>query len=283
MASRARQGTEALPEHLAERIAEQQRIAQANGEIILEDPTVALGALTRQRPTFTRQELVQYLRARTQNETQFDAVLTAVSQSSELVALSLERFTSRDMIEAEKSLVRRAVSMANRRGHGVALDRQNVISAQCLLSDAARQAFSCLVSEGDAKALAVTSGVKAAILAAAAQAWSGQGLAVRGVAPSRRAARSLQAVAGVRSQSLAACEEEWQSGAEMSRDTVLLLDGAEVLGLKQFERFLAAVDRARAKAVLVGDFDQLYAARGESPFRDLMRHIPDSVEVSHDR
>jgi ATP-dependent exoDNAse (exonuclease V) alpha subunit len=68
----------------------------------------------------------------------------------------------------------------------------------------------------------------------------------------------------------------------MSRDTVLLLDGAEMLGLKQLERCLAVADRARAKAVFVGDFDQLHAARAGSPFRDLMRNIPDSVEVSHD-
>jgi ATP-dependent exoDNAse (exonuclease V) alpha subunit len=140
----------------------------------------------------------------------------------------------------------------------------------------------CLVSEGDAKALAVTGAPKAAILAAASQAWGGQGLIVRGVAPSRRAACSLQAVSGVTSQSLAACEEEWQGDFEMSPDMVLLLDGAEMLGLKQLERFLAVADRARAKAVFVGDFDQLHAARAESPFRDLMRNIPDSVEVSHD-
>jgi ATP-dependent exoDNAse (exonuclease V) alpha subunit len=102
------------------------------------------------------------------------------------------------------------------------------------------------------------------------------------VAPSRRAACSLQALSGVNSQSLAVCEEEWQGGLEMSRDTVLLLDGAQSLGLKQIERVLAVADRARAKAVFVGDFDQLHAARAESPFRDLMRNIPDSVEVSHD-
>jgi len=283
---RSRVGSGTLPTHLEERIAEQQRIAKANGETILEDPTVALSAMTRQRPAFTRQELVQYLRARTQSAAQFGAVLSAVVQCSELVGLGAvggeDRFTSRDMIEAEKSLLRRTVSMTSRRGHGVPLDRQNILSAQCMLRDSARKAFMCLVSEGDAKALAVTGQPKAAILAAASQAWSGHGLAVRGVAPSRRAADSLQAVSGIKSQSLAACEEEWQADFEMSRDTVLLLDGAEMLGLKQLERILAVADRARAKAVFVGDFDQLHAAQAESPFRDLMRNIPDSVEVSHD-
>lgn len=284
---RARVGSGTLPAHLEERIAEQQRIAKANGETILEDPTVALRALTHQRPAFTHQELVQYLRARTQNTVEFDAVLSAVSQSSELVALGSvdgqDRFTSRDMIEAQKSLLRRTASMAARRGHGIPLDRQNLLSAQCMLGDSARRAFMCLVSEGDAKALAVASQPKPAILAAAAQAWTAEGLAVRGVAPSRRAAHSLESAAGVRSQSLAACEEEWQGDFEMSKDTVLLLDGAEMLGLKQLERLLAVADRARAKAVFVGDFDQLHAARAQSPFRDLMHNIPDSVEVSHDR
>jgi ATP-dependent exoDNAse (exonuclease V) alpha subunit len=218
---------------------------------------------------------------------EFDAVLAAVSQCSELVALSAaaggeDRFTSRDMIEAEKSLLRRTASMATRRGHGVPLDRQNILSAQFMLRDSARQAFMCLVSEGDAKALAVTGQPKAAILTAASQAWGAEGFTVRGVAPSRRAAHSLEAVSGVKSQSLAACEEEWQADFEMSRDTVLMFDGAEMLGLKQMERFLAVADRARAKAVFIGDFDQLHAARAESPFRDLMRNIPDSVEVSHD-
>jgi Ti-type conjugative transfer relaxase TraA len=283
---RARLGRGALPTHLEQRIAEQQQIAQVNSETILEDPSVALRGLTRQRPAFTHQELVQYLRARTPNAAQFDAVLTAVSQSSELVALGSvggqDRFTSRDLIEAQKSLLRRTASMTSRRGHGVALDQQNFLAAQCMLNGAARQAFMCLVSEGDAKALAVSGDSKAAILAAASQAWGGQGLAVRGVAPSRRAAHSLQAVLGVKSQSIAACEEEWQPGFEMSRDTVLLLDGAEMLGLKQLEHFLAVADRARAKAVFVGDFDRLRVARAESPFRDLMRNIPDSVEVSHD-
>lgn len=290
---RTRAGSGALPAHLEERVAEQRRIAKANGETILEDPTVALRALTRQRPAFTYQELVQYLRARTQDAVEFDAVLNAVSRSSELVALAAvhgqDQFTTRDMIEAEKSLKRRTLSMAARRGHGVPLERQNVLSMQCMLGDSARQAFMCLVSEGDAKALAVAGTLKAAILAAASQAWVEQGLAVRGVAPSRRAAHSLEAVSGVRSQSLAACEEEWQADPAdtemsrdtgMSRDTVLLLDGAEMLGLKQLERVLAVADRARAKAVFVGDFDQLRAARARSPFQDLMRNIPDSVEVS---
>ena len=61
---RARQAG-ALPAHLSERIAEQQDITQRNGVAILEDPTVALRALTHQRPIFSRRELVEFLHSRT--------------------------------------------------------------------------------------------------------------------------------------------------------------------------------------------------------------------------
>ena len=144
----ARRSGSPLPAHLAERIVDQQRIARENGEMILEDPSVALRALTQQRPTFTRRQLEQYLKSRTESAPQCDAVLTAVTRCGDLVAVGVvdgeERFTSRDMIDAEKSLLRRTASMMVRRGHGVARDRQNVVSTELSLSDAARRAFEYL-------------------------------------------------------------------------------------------------------------------------------------------
>ena len=113
---RARRDDRLLPEHLSERIAEHQRIASENGELILADPTVALRALTHQRPSFTHRELVSFLRARTHGAVQLAAVLAAVTQSGDLTPLAAvageERFTSRDTVEAEESLLRRCRAMA---------------------------------------------------------------------------------------------------------------------------------------------------------------------------
>jgi len=259
---RVRQGDSELPGHVAERIAEQQLIAKENGRTILEDPTVGLRAITHQRPIFTYPELVQFLRSRTESAAQLDAVLHAITQSADLVALGSAadgqgRFTSRDMIEAEKSLTRRAASMVARRGHGVDADRQSLVLSQCPLDFEQRRAFGYLVSEGDVKAIAVADGTKAALLTAARQAWDSQGLAVQGAA-----------------QSLARCEEEWQQGREpLTRGTVLLLDASPTTGLKQLERVLAVVDKARAKVVLIGDLDQLHAIKVESQFRNLLRQV----------
>jgi ATP-dependent exoDNAse (exonuclease V) alpha subunit len=250
---RARQGAQTLPSHLTDRIAEQQRIAHENGETILEDPTVALRALTHQRPIFTYPELAQFLRSRTSSAAQFDTVLHAVTRSADFVALEPAaghrgRFTSRDMIEAEASLVRRAASMAARRGHAVAPDRQSAVASQFAMDDALRRAFEYLVSEGDAKAIAVAGAAKGVLLTASRQAWTAEGFAVVG--------------------------SEWQPGSDiLTRGTVLLLDASPMMGVKELERVLAAADHVRAKAVFIADSDQLEAMNVVSPFQNLLRQV----------
>ena len=250
---RTRQRDATLPSHLTDRVAEQQRIARENGETILADPTVALSALTHQRPIFTYQELAQFLRSRTSSATQFDAVLHAVTQSADFVALEPAsghqgRFTSRDMIEAQTSLIRRAASMIARRGHGVAPDRQRAVASQFEMDDALRRAFEYLVSEGDAKALAVADGAKGVLLAASRQAWGAEGFVV--VGPERRPGSDI-----------------------LTRSTVLLLDASHLMGVKDLERVLAAADHARAKALCIADADQLQAMKVASPFQNLLRQV----------
>jgi Ti-type conjugative transfer relaxase TraA len=277
--ARARQSDDSLPTHVTERIAEQQEIAKENGRTILEDPTVALRALTHQRPIFTYQELTRFLRSRTESAAQLDAVLQAVTESKDLVALDPDdgrcgRFTSRDMIEAENSLIRRAVSMASRHQHGVAADRQAAVLSRFSLDDAQRRAFEYLVSEGDAKAIAVSDHAKGTLLAAAHHAWDSDGMDVKGTALSGPAAEQLEAASGISSESLAKFEDDWQQGFGLPHGrTVLVLDGAQMIGLKQLERFLAAADKARAKMILVADSDQLQAMKVECPFRSVMGQV----------
>ncbi|MGH8143891.1 MAG: MobQ family relaxase, partial [Steroidobacteraceae bacterium] len=54
-----------LPPRIADRVAEQRRIAHDNGERILADPAVALTALTHTRATFTDHDLALFLHTRT--------------------------------------------------------------------------------------------------------------------------------------------------------------------------------------------------------------------------
>jgi Ti-type conjugative transfer relaxase TraA len=272
---RARQCEQTLPRHLQERVAERQRIAQENGAMILEDPTVALRALTTHRPTFTHQELVQFLKSRTGGPEQLDTVLAAIMQSGELITLNggnTVRFTSRDMLEAEKSLMKRVAVMALRRGHGAAARPGTSDRPEQSLDEQQRRAVDYVVGEGDVKALAATAdSAKRGFLAAAREVWELQGLQVIGVALSRIAAESLQASSGIRSQTLAARELDWKAGRDpLTVNHVVVVDGAEMIGLKQLERILAVVDKARGKAVLVGDSVQLEAMGSMSPLHSLL-------------
>ena len=126
---RERQAEEKLPRHIAERIADSERIAQENGELILADPTIALRSMTHQRSTFTERDIAKFLHTRTHGAEQFQAAFLKVTTSDELVALgkddrNIVRYTTRDMLEAEKSLLHRSKVLDGRRGHGVAASRQ---------------------------------------------------------------------------------------------------------------------------------------------------------------
>jgi Ti-type conjugative transfer relaxase TraA len=274
---RPRQGVETLPSHLQERITEQKRIANENGAAILEDPSVVLRALTHQQPTFSLDDLARFLRSRTDGPEQFGAVLLAVTGSSETVALASaaggpRRFTSRDMMEAAKSLRNRTLSMAGRRGHGVAAVRQNPL--QPALSAEQGRAFDYLTGEGDVKAIALTDDARPALLDAARRTWETAGFVVSGAAASRVAADKLAALSGVESRTFASREEAWNDGRDvLGRDSVLLIDGAEMMGLKLLERLVAVADKARAKIVLIGNAALVQAMKVESPFVDVLRRV----------
>jgi hypothetical protein len=236
-----------LPRHWEERIAEGERIARQNGEIILEDPAVAVRAFTLQRPTFTYQELAQFLEPRTEGAAQLDAVLLAIMNSGELVPLDSGtacqgRFTARYLLEAHKSLVKRATVMAMRRSHGAAQPMSLPASVQ-LLSPEERDTFDYLTASGDFKALAVrASDAEGRLLTAVREAWQARGFRVL----------------GIDSRSLARREHDWLTGAEpLTPNDVLIVVGFDTIGLQQLERMLALIDKARAKVVLVCDEQQL--------------------------
>lgn len=276
---RGRQGEQTLPNHIQERVAERQRIAKQNGETILEDPTVALRALSSQRPIFTQRELVQFLQSRTADQAQLDAALRAVMESSEWVALACgtdgsARFTSRDMLEAEKSLMKRVAAMATRRGHGALPLPRTLEPPLYALTEVQRGALEYMLAEGDIKALVAAGSGMGAILTAARELWELRGLRVTGAALSRVAAENLQASSGILSQTLASQEAQWMEGHNTySSNQVLVIDGAEMIGLKQLQRLLAVADKARGKVVLVGDSQQLEAMGPLSPLRNVLEGL----------
>ena len=151
--------------------------------------------------------------------------------------------------------------------------RQLAVAAQCGLTDGPRRWFEHLANDGDAKAIAVDDAAKRAVLTASRLVWEHEGLTPCGAALSDSAAAKLQAACGIPTHSIGKCEEAWQQGAGLGRHSVLVIDGCHLIGLRQLERLVSAADHARARVVMVADFDSLMAMRSRPAFDAVWRRI----------
>ena len=277
-----------------ERVDDHAAIARRNGERIIENPNVALDAITRQQATFTKRDLAMFVHRHSEGKEQFDLAMGAVQSSPDLVALGQDgrgndRFTSRDMIEVETRLERASQAMAERERHRVdERDKERALESAevrgLTLSGEQRAAFDHAI---DGKDLGVVIGYagtgKSAMLGAAREAWESAGYEVRGAALSGIATENLEAGSAIRSRTIASLEHQWGQGHDLltSRD-VLVIDEAGMIGSRQMERVLSAANESGAKVVLVGDPQQLQVIEAGAAFRSIAeRH--GGVEITEIR
>jgi ATP-dependent exoDNAse (exonuclease V) alpha subunit len=107
------------------------------------------------------------------------------------------------------------------------------------------------------------------------------GFTVRGFAPSATAARVLQQVAGIASDTLsrhlievAKDSKPWQSASEL-----WVVDEASMMSTEQARALVAAADRQKARLVVIGDRQQLPAIEAGRPFAMLLERGMASVEM----
>ena len=263
----------------AERIEEHRAIAQRNGERIIADPSVALNAITHQQATFTQRNLAMFAHRHSDGKEQFDAVMSAVRGSPELIALGKDgrgedRFTSRQMIETEQRLERATAMMTKRERHDVGDRHREAALARAearglVLSGEQRDAFDHITKPQDLGVIVGYAGTgKSAMLGVAKEAWEGGGLTVRGAALSGIAAENMEQGSGIGSRTITNIEHGWAQERDMlnSRD-VLVIDEAGMVGTRQMERVLSHAQEMGAKVVLVGDPQQLQAIEAGAAFR----------------
>ena len=265
----------------ADRADMHREIARNNGDRIIADPSVALDAITHQQSTFTRRDMAKFAHRHSDGIDQFNEVMGAMRGSPDLVELGQDghgedRFTTRDMIEAEQRLHRAAELMAEKELHEVSdRDRQEALARaeQRGLTLSGEQA-DALVHVTDGRDLGIVVGYagtgKSAMLGVAREAWEAAGYEVRGVALSGIAAENLESGSGISSRTIASMEHGWQNGRDMltSRD-VLVIDEAGMVGTRQMERVLSHAAEAGAKVVLVGDPQQLQSIEAGAAFRSI--------------
>jgi len=265
----------------ADRAEDHRRIARENGARIVADPSTALDAITQQQSTFTRRDMAMFAHRHSDGMDQFNEVVGAMRGAPDLVELGKDdtgqdRFTTRDMIEAEQRLHRAVAMMAERERHRVGEQDQDRALARAAdrgltLSGEQSDALSHVT---DGRGLGIVVGYagtgKSAMLGVAREAWEAAGYEVRGVALSGIAAENLEGGSGIASRTIASMEHGWGQGRDMltSRD-VLVIDEAGMVGTRQLERVLSHAAKVGAKVVLVGDPQQLQSIEAGAAFRSI--------------
>jgi Ti-type conjugative transfer relaxase TraA len=265
----------------ADRAELHREIARGNGARIIADPSLGLDAITQQQSTFTRRDLAKFAHRHSDGIDQFNEVMGAMRNAPNLVELGKDgrdedRFTTRDMIEAEQRLHRAAELLAERERHEVPnADRKAALALAerrgLVLTDEQADALAHVTDGPDLGVVVGHAGTgKSAMLGAAREAWEAAGYEVRGVALSGIAAENLESGSGISSRTIASMEHGWEQGRDLlrSRD-VLVIDEAGMVGTRQLERVLSHAAEAGAKVVLVGDPQQLQAIEAGAAFRSI--------------
>lgn len=296
-----------------------QRSAQSNATLIREKPEQVLSIITSEKSVFDRHDVARALHRYIDHPQAFQNAFTKVMASPALIelkpeapgedgAITLARYSTRDLVETERGMAASAREMASRADHGVdhrhveaslsAFDRmiragaeqslardvrageidpqeKAALLASSGLGDEQRRAVRHITGdEGIAVVIGLAGAGKSMMLGAARQAWEAEGYRVLGAALAGKAAEGLEESSGIRSRTLASYEHGWQKGqGKLGPKDVLVIDEAGMIGSRQLARFVSEAQIAGAKLVMVGDPEQLQAIGAGAPFRAIAERV----------
>ena len=216
------------------------------------------------------------------------AVMKAVMRSPELVTISSDMrsgsprcYTTRQTVQMETEMARigarlRADHSCEVSGQAISyavLDHRTEMeeSGGPYLSSEQAAAFHQVIGPERIALVAGAAGSgKSTMLAVARNAWERSGYRVLGAALAGKAVDGLEESSGIRSWTLSAWVHRWEQGdGQLGKGDVLVIDEAGMLSTAQLSSVLREVERRGAKAVLVGDAEQLQAIGAGAPFRAL--------------
>lgn len=193
-----------------------------------------------------------------------------------------KRFTSREMYELEQSLVTDAKQRVN---ESHALSNDSVVKALekvPTISDEQRNMIEHVTQNGGVSVVEGMAGTgKSFALAVANDAWTSEGFNVIGAALSGKAAEGLQEGANIKSQTLHSLlmllnkdpETGLPAKRKLTKNDVLIIDEAGMIGSRQMKDLLDKAQEANAKVVLVGDSKQLQPIDAGGSFRALSKEL----------
>ena len=258
-----------------------------NRQVIGAAPEELLSLVGDAKSVFGRPDLVAAVNRAVRGSEARAEVLEAVMQSPELVKIAGDTrkrhaplYTTRRMIRLETELSRTARTLQRSPEHGGAGDmceaairatwREMVRTGSGAgLSDEQAAAVRHVTGTGGLAVVTGRAGAgKSTMLHTARGAWEAAGYRVLGAAVAGKAADGLQDASGINARTLGAWAWRWERDkARLGPRDVLVVDEAGMLGTAQMGALLREVRAAGAKAVLVGDAEQLQPIGAGAPFR----------------
>jgi Ti-type conjugative transfer relaxase TraA len=263
-----------------ERFEDHQRIARENGARIIADPAIGLDYVTRHQAVFGEYDIYRLAHRHSADADQFKKVSDKILSSEQLVKLGVdekgkERFTTRQVLEAEREMMGHATSMAAQTAHRVEERFIEQARATRTLTPDQDQALEHICTSGDICCVVGFAGSgKSYTLGAVREAFEAQGYKVKGAALAGIAAEGLQRESGIESQTIARRLIDIENGRGLftSKD-LLVIDEAGMVATRQMQRLIAHAREQGAKVALVGDGQQLQPIEAGGPFRSIYERI----------
>ena len=258
------------------------------GAKVRSDPTHILKVITDKKESFSRPDIVHALAKHIDEHFKLGNAVDSVMCSAELVEIQdspLPRYSTREMLAVKAALSNQVIELSQTTGTPVKLRhvnaviaRQNTTLQQTIgvqLSDQQQKAIRhCLGPEKIAAVVGLAGAGKSTMLSAVREAYEQQGYRVRGAALSGKATDGLESASGIECRTLASLERSWKKGySKLSKNDVLVIDEAGMIGTRQMYRFIEEVQNTGAKIIMVGDPEQLQPINAGTPFKEIAKQI----------
>lgn len=264
---------------------------------IMEKPAELLKLISRERSTFSERDIAKTLHRFIDDPETFANVRAAVMASEELVALRgsvrdpetnkllvQPVYSTKEMVRIEHDMAVSADRLSRTGGFGVGEKRVLAAVRTVERKDPSRPfrfdeeqvlAVQHVTGKNGIAAVVGFAGAgKSTLLEAANVAWTANGNRVFGAALAGKAAEGLEESAGIKSRTLASWELSWANGRDLLQPgDVFVIDEAGMVASNQLSRFVTTIEKAGAKAVLVGDAMQLQPIEAGAAFRAITERI----------
>jgi hypothetical protein len=247
---------------------EKRATAQQLAETWTAEPGKALAAITKDRATFTTQDLSFAVGRVVPYDEQRDDLMARIMALPDVVALSeraggpVTRYTTQAVLKSEREVLAAAEQLADDQSHAVSRDKLVAVMERQKFATIREEQYEALLHATGAGGFAAIAGEagtgKSYTMAAIREVYEASGCRVVGLSPTnkiiqdmaRDGFREVQTVAGARN-------DIRRDACTCDSRTVLMVDEAGMMGTADMATVTQQAAEAGAKLILVGDDKQL--------------------------